>query len=120
MKQLFALAAVIAVAYGVSAQAQPVYSSRDEVVLPVVLKSVKPQYTQEAMKERVQGTALLDCVVLADGRVGEVSVTQSLDSTYGLDEQAVAALRQWEFKPGTYSGKPVAVRVSVEMSFTLK
>ena len=44
----------------------------------------------------------------------------SLDPTYGLDEQAVAAAKRWEFKPGTKDGKPVAVRVTLEMSFTLK
>ena len=39
---------------------------------------------------------------------------------YGLDTQAVEAVRQWLFKPGTKEGKPVAVRVALEMTFTLK
>ena len=47
-------------------------------------------------------------------------VTQSLDKEYGLDTQAVEAARQWLFKPGTKDGKPVAVRVALEMTFTLK
>ncbi len=37
-----------------------------------------------------------------------------------LDKQAIAALEQWEFKPGTREGKPVPVRVTIEMTFTLK
>ena len=90
------------------------------MVPPVVVKFVKPQHTPEAMKARVQGSALLECIVLADGSAGEVSVTQSLDTTYGLDEAAIAALRQWEFNPGLRDGKAVAVRIAVEMNFALK
>jgi TonB family protein len=47
-------------------------------------------------------------------------VVQSLDSEYGLDDEAVKALKQWEFEPGTKDGAPVAVRVDVEMTFKLK
>ena len=49
-----------------------------------------------------------------------MDVTQSLDKKYGLDDQAVKAMKQWSFKPGTKDGKPVTVRVDVQMSFTLK
>ena len=50
----------------------------------------------------------------------DVKVARSLDSVYGLDEAAVKAMKQWEFKPGLKDGKPVAVRISVDMAFTLK
>ena len=59
-------------------------------------------------------------MVLSDGTVGDVKVTQSLDSIYGLDANAVKAMKLWQFKPGTKDGKPVAVRVGVSMNFTLK
>ena len=62
----------------------------------------------------------MDVAVLEDGKVGEVKVTQSLDTEYGLDTQAVEAVKQWLFKPGTKDGKPVAVQVTIEMTFTLK
>jgi TonB family protein len=58
--------------------------------------------------------------VLHDGTVGDVSVIRSLDSTFGLDQQAVAAMKRWLFTPGKKNDKPVAVRVQVEMNFTLK
>jgi len=88
------------------------------VTMPRVVRDVKPSYTPEARKERIQGRVELSVVVNDDGTVGEVAVTKSLG--YGLDEQAVIAMKQWEFKPGTKDGKPVAVRVNVEMTFTLK
>ena len=118
----FALAALVAMATsgGVLAQDQAVYSSRDGVVLPSVVKQVKPQYTKDGMQLGIQGTVVLSTVVLADGTVGEVKVERSLDSASGLDQAAVDALKQWLFKPGTKDGKPVAVQVSIEISFRLK
>jgi TonB family protein len=62
----------------------------------------------------------MEAIVLEDGTVGEVVVTESLDREYGLDDEAVKALRQWVFAPGTKDDKPVAVRVEIEMKFTLK
>ncbi len=58
--------------------------------------------------------------MLADGNVGDVKVVRSLDTTYGLDQQAVNAAKQWTFKPGTKDGKAVSVLVTIELRFTLK
>jgi len=90
------------------------------VTLPVVLKEVKPQYTAEAMRAKVQGTVLLECVVLPDGSVGPVEVVKSLDSSFGLDQEAMKAAKQWRFRPGTRFGEPVAVLVTIELTFTLR
>ena len=100
-------------------------SDRQEVTpraqtMPTVVREVKPDYTAEAKQRGIQGTVELSVVVNDDGTVGEVKVTRSLDDKYGLDEQAVMAMKKWQFKPGTKDGKPVAVEVTVEMSFKLK
>ena len=63
---------------------------------------------------------LLECVVRPDGSVGNVQVVRSLDSTFGLDQEAVNAARQWHFAPGTRMGEPVAVLVTIELTFTLR
>ena len=78
-----------------------------ELASPRVLQEVKPQYTVEAMRARIEGVVGLEAVVLPTGTVGLVRVTKSLDP--GLDEQAVKALRQWKFAPGTRLGVPVPV-----------
>lgn len=88
--------------------------------MPTVIREVKPDYTSEAKQQGIQGTVELSVVVNDDGTVGEVKVTKSLDDKYGLDQQAVIAMKKWLFKPGTKDGKPVAVQVTVEMSFRLK
>jgi TonB family protein len=90
------------------------------VTAPRLVRNVRPQYTREAMDAKVQGTVMLDAVVEVDGTVGAVTVTKSLDTEYGLDEEAIDAARQWRFEPGRKDGTPVAVRVAVEMTFTLR
>jgi TonB family protein len=87
---------------------------------PGVLKDVKAQYTEAALRGRIQGTVRLRAVVETDGSVSNVEVVKPLDAATGLDQAAVDALKQWRFKPGTREGKPVRVRIDVEMGFTIK
>jgi protein TonB len=97
-----------------------VYEPGNGVSLPTLIKEVKPNYTAVAIANRIQGTVLLAAVVLPNGTVGDVTVLQSLDAAYGLDNQAVVASKQWLFAPGMKDGLPVAVRVTIEMTFTLR
>jgi TonB family protein len=60
----------------------------------------------------------MEIVVRRDGSVGDVKVLQGLG--YGLDERAVAAVKQWKFSPGTLKGTPVDVMVEVSMDFRLR
>jgi TonB family protein len=113
--------ALFPIGTAVSAQSRPeVFNPGGGVSLPRVLTEVKPQYTQEAMDAKIQGTVWLRVVVLASGDVGDVEVAQSLDDKYGLDRNAMAAAKQWKFVAGQKDGKPVAVEVTIEMTFTLK
>jgi TonB family protein len=69
------------------------------------------------MAARSSGAVLLECVVTNTGEVTEVRILRSLDATVGLDEEAAKGARQWRFRPGTLNGRPVAVRVTIELSF---
>jgi protein TonB len=96
------------------------YRPGNGVLLPKLLRDVKPQYTADAMRAKVQGTVIVECVVLPDGSVGKVEVIKSLDSAFGLDQEAIKAAKQWKFVPGTRFGEPVAVLVTIELTFTLR
>jgi len=96
------------------------YRPGSGIDLPVVLKEVKPQYTAEAMRAKIQGVVVLECIILPDGTVGEVRVLRSLDPVYGLDQEAMKAARLWRFVPGKRQGQPVPVLVSIELTFTLR
>src|SRR4051812_18443947 len=86
--------------------------------MPVLVKEVKPEYTKPAMDRKVEGAVYLEIVVKADGTVGDnVRVVKSLDPD--LDQQAIKAAKQWTFRPGTKDGTPVAVMVSLELTFSL-
>jgi protein TonB len=97
-----------------------VYRPGNGVTLPRVLHEERPQYTSDAMRAKVQGTVLLECVVKPDGSVGDVQVIRSLDPTFGLDQQAVVAARKWRFAPGTRLGEAVPVLITIELTFTLR
>jgi TonB family protein len=104
-----------------AAHAQEVVDGKASgVTLPKIVSEVKPQYTPEAMRAKIEGTVILTAVVRTDGTPSDIEITKSLDTEYGLDKQAVAALSQWRFEPGLKDGKPVPVRVTVEMRFTLR
>jgi periplasmic protein TonB len=90
------------------------------LVLPRILRDVKPQYTSEAMRARVEGAVLVRAIVQADGTVRDVQVLRSLDPVFGLDQAAVNAARQWLFRPGLMAGLPVPVAVTIELSFNLR
>jgi periplasmic protein TonB len=89
---------------------------------PLVLREVRPEYTADAMRAKIQGMVQLECVVLPDGSVGEVRVTRSLDPVFGLDQKAIVAAKQWRFVPGKLrqTGQPVSVLVLIELTFTLR
>jgi protein TonB len=91
-----------------------------DVTAPGLVKDVKPVYTDEAKEAGIQGTVELEAIVLTDGTVGDISVTRSLDRKYGLDQQAIVAMKQWLFSPGKKDGKAVPVDITVEMTFTIK
>src|SRR4051794_19370616 len=96
------------------------YRPGNGVTTPVLVKEVKPGYTSEAMRAKIQGAVLLQCTVNVDGSVGDITVVRSLDPVFGLDQQAIAAARQWRFRPGTLREQPVPVQITIELSFTLR
>jgi periplasmic protein TonB len=87
---------------------------------PVLLVDVKPQYTPDAMKARIQGIALLECVVGEDGRTSRIRVIRSLDPVFGLDQEAIRVVERWRFSPARRRGRPVAMLVYAEVRFNLQ
>ena len=90
------------------------------VLMPEVINEVKPSYTADAMRQKIQGIVMVEAVVMTDGSVGQVQVIRSLDGTFGLDQEAIKAVRRWRFKPGTRFGQAVPVLVEIELTFTLR
>ena len=100
------------------ADATPLKSTDPGVTPPVPVTQVKPVYTPAAMQAGIVGEVLLSAVVQADGSVANIGVTAPLDPE--LDSQAIAALKQWRFRPAMKDGTAVPVSVDVQFRFTVK
>jgi TonB family protein len=94
------------------------YRVGDGVTPPVPLKEVKPRYNAEALRLRIEGSVTLEAIVGRDGIPVALRVTRSLDR--GLDEEALAAAREWRFAPGRIAGTPVDVIVTILMEFRIR
>ena len=120
MKKLIAaflltgLASALTLSHAVAQEIVPAQKTQ----MPRLIREVKPRYTPEARKNKISGRVELECVVLTDGTPSEIRVTTGLDP--GLDAEAIKALEQWRFKPGEKDGQPAPVKVTIEMTFTLR
>lgn len=97
-----------------------VYRPGNGVVSPRLVYEVRPNYTSDAMRAKIQGIVTMEAVVMPDGSVGAVQITRSLDQTFGLDQEAIRTVKKWRFQPGTRQGQAVPVLVEIEMTFTLR
>jgi TonB family protein len=88
-----------------------------DIVAPKIFKRVAPDYPPGALAAGIEGTVIIEAQVQRDGRVGNVAVLRSVP---GLDEAAVAAVRQWVFSPTLLNKMPVAIAMTVSMTFSAK
>jgi periplasmic protein TonB len=85
---------------------------------PILLNNPQPRYTEEARKNKIQGTVLVRVLIGSDGAVKRVVVVRPLPD--GLDEQAIQAAYQLRFKPAMKSGQPVSFWKPVAIEFNLR
>ncbi len=84
-------------------------------VKPIVIKRVKPVFTETARKARVTGIVIVETVIDKKGIVRDVKILKPLP--FGLDQAAAEAVRQWRFRPATRYGRPVDVIFEVTIPF---
>ena len=94
------------------------YRPGSGVLPPRLLREVKAGYTEEARRANLEGEVVLEIVVRRDGSVSDVKLLNGLPS--GLNERAIAAVRQWRFAPATRLGQAVDVIVEVAVEFKLR
>jgi periplasmic protein TonB len=95
-----------------------VYRPGGSVTAPRLLVEVKPKYSSDALRRKIQGSVWLQLVVARTGIPTDIRVVRSLDPS--LDLEAVAAMQFWRFAPGTLAGSPVDVEVVVQMDFSIR
>jgi protein TonB len=80
------------------------------------LSSPKPRYPISALRHNAGGTVVLRVAIDDNGTPTDVDILQRSGSR-DLDRAAMTALRQWQFRPATRNGQPVASTVEVPVEF---
>jgi hypothetical protein len=82
-----------------------------------LLSKFEPESNDFAQDSGVAGMCLYHTVIGADGKPGEIAVARPIG--FGLDENAVAAIRKASFQPAMKDGKPVAVMLDLVVQFRI-
>lgn len=82
-----------------------------------LLSTFEPASNEFAQANGVAGMALYHTVIGVDGKAGEIAVGRPIG--FGLDENAVAAIRNAKFEPALKDGKPVPVLLDLLVQFRI-
>ncbi|MBO0723529.1 MAG: TonB family protein [Blastocatellia bacterium] len=82
-----------------------------------IISQEKARYTDEARRNEVQGTVVLNVMFSYDGTISSIQVVRGLPD--GLTENAIEAAQKIKFVPAMKNGEPVSIRGDVEFSFNL-
>jgi len=77
----------------------------------------RPVYTEEGRRLKVEGEVLLEVVFSASGQIRVLRVVQGLG--HGLDESAIRAAEQIQFKPALRDGQPSDFQAVLHIVFQL-
>lgn len=100
-----------------SGDASRTYQVGGDIRPPQKIREAAPVYPELAKHAHVQGAVVVRCVIDATGHVANVEVVSGHPM---LAEAAVAAVRQWLYKPTLLNGTPVAVEMLVTLQFHLR
>jgi protein TonB len=92
----------------------------DLMTNPVLLKKIQPDYPELARKAGIQAVVMLKAVLTEEGTVTDVCVARCSAPDLGFEEAAIAAVRQWRYRPGLQNGVPVRVYFEVAIEFHFK
>lgn len=76
----------------------------------------EPEYPEEARRQGIEGPVVLDVRVGGDGAVQNASLVSGQEI---LGKAAIAAVKQWRFKPHYSQGRPAEMQTRVTLNFRL-
>ena|GEM_PF-1394411 len=98
-------------------RARPEKSVQKPISLPRIYRIPRPEYTPEALRNKVEGVIKVEVLFGSDGTIQQALVVRGLG--FGLDEEALKAAKEIKFKPGEVDGKPVSMWIGVQLTFSL-
>ena len=96
-----------------------VYRVGGPVTAPLLVHRVVPEYPEAARRARLQGVVVVEAVIDRDGAVADARVVADTTRFGGCAEAALRAVREWRYRPALLEGRPVAVRMTVTVTFSL-
>jgi protein TonB len=88
-----------------------------QIQAPALARKVDPIYPDVAVSARMRGVVILEANVDRDGRVVDVKVLRTANRL--LDEAAITAVRQWQYRPLILNGSPEPFVLTVVLTFDL-
>ncbi len=85
-------------------------------VAPRLVRRVQPVYPALAKSMRIQGTVRLSAVIDEDGTVAALKLISGHPL---LVNAAIDAVKQWQYRAGTFNGRPVRAVIPVEVTFQI-
>jgi TonB family protein len=93
----------------------PSTDSAEELVPPKLKHHPAPVYPEDALRDRLVGTVVLEITIDENGHAADVTVLQP--AGHGFDEAAVAAVKTWTFEPALQHGVPIRSSVQLSLPF---
>ena len=87
------------------------------VTTGLLIKKVTPVYPDDARHAYIQGTVVLRAEI---SKTGDITDLELVDGPIELAGSAVAAVRQWKYKPYLLLGQPVAVVTTIQVNYQLR
>ena len=87
-----------------------------QVTPPMKIRDVRPRYRQEWNAARLEGAVLMHARIGTDGKVRNVDVLAQVNAD--LEDEAMAAVSQWEFTPTYLNCEAVEVQMYVTVKFS--
>jgi protein TonB len=84
-------------------------------ILPQPIYQPNPKYSVPMRYDQVHGSVKVSFLVDSEGSVRDPIILKTSDAR--LAESALAAVRNWRFKPAFRNGEPIAVRVVQTINF---
>ena len=89
----------------------------DRFTPPRTVETPAPTYPEDARKEKVEGTVIVQAVIEKDGTVSAARVVKGLHPS--LDRVSAETIRRWRFEPASLDGEPVAVHYHMTIRYRL-
>ncbi len=82
----------------------------------LLVHKVQPEYPPIARQARIQGMVVLQALIGKDGTITNLHVVSGHPM---LTNAALAAVKEWKYKPYFLNGEPVEVETTINVNFSL-